>query len=382
MAESAVSAAAGRIRLVRILVAVLAGSTLIGIIALWPGERDHLPTFGDRLPVADATIRQVAALPCAGTAIEDAVDCYLVEATITSGPLRGDTATLELPIGGSTPRLGAGDEVRLAYDTAASGGTAYFFYDFQRRTPLVLLGLLFVVAVLVFGAWRGVGALAGLAVSLVALTVFTLPAILDGRPPVLVALVSAALIGLVALHLAHGFGAGTSVAVLGTFASLLLTGLLAAIFVATSNFTGLLDENALILDVAAGEIDLRGIVLAGIVIGSLGVLDDMTVTQVAAVEELADAQPDVGRRELFAAALRIGRDHVSSTVNTLVLAYVGASLPLLLLFTEAERALSDIATSEVVATELMRSLVGSIGIVASVPITTALAVWVLRPRAG
>lgn len=381
MAEPAVGADAGRTRLVRILVAALAGLTVIGVVALWPGDHDRLPGFGDQLPIADATIRQVAVSPCAGTEIEQAVDCYLVEATVTSGPLQGETATLELPIGGSTPRLAAGDDVRLAYDTASPGDTAYYFYDFQRRTPLLLLALLFVAAVLVFGAWRGLGALAGLVVSLVALTVFTLPAILDGHPPVLVALVSAALIGLVALHLAHGFGAGTSVAVLGTFASLLLTGLLAAIFVAASNFTGLLDETALVLDVAAGEVDLRGIVLAGIVIGSLGVLDDMTVTQVAAVEELAEARAGASRRELFDAALRIGRDHVSSTVNTLVLAYVGASLPLLLLFTEAERGLSDIAASEVVATEIVRSLVGSIGIVASVPITTALAVWVLRPPA-
>jgi uncharacterized membrane protein len=353
--------------------------TAVGVVWLWPDGDDGPSILGERLPTADATVREVSIAPCAGTAVEDAVDCYSVDATVLSGEVRGVTATLELPVGGSTPRLSPGDDVLLAYDVAAGDAPAFYFYDFQRRTPLVLLVLLFVVVVLLFGGWRGVGALAGLVTSLVVLTVFTLPAILDGRSPVLVALVSSAFIGLVALHLAHGFGVATSVAALGTFASLLLTGMLAAAFVGASNLTGLLDDNALLLDAAAGEVDLRGMVLAGIIIGSLGVLDDMAVTQVSAVAELARARRRLGRRALFDAALRIGRDHVSSTVNTLVLAYVGAALPLLVLFTEAQRSLGDIATSEIVATEIIRSLVGSIGIVASVPITTALAVWVLRP---
>jgi uncharacterized membrane protein len=368
-----------RARLVRTLVLVVVVLTVIGLVWLWPGGDDESSILGQRLPTADATIREVSITPCAGTAIEDDVDCYAVEATVTSGEVRGVTASLELPVGGSTPRLSAGDDVLLAYDVAVVDGPAFYFYDFQRRTPLILLVMLFVFAVVLFGGWRGLGALAGLLASVVVLIVFTLPAILEGQQPVLVALVSAAFIGLVALHLAHGFGVATGVAALGTFASLLLTGILAAVFVGASNLTGLLDDNALLLDVAAGQVDLQGIVLAGIVIGSLGVLDDMTVTQVSTVAELSRAQPMLKRRTLFDAALRIGRDHVSSTVNTLVLAYVGASLPLLLLFTEAQRSLGDIATSEIVATEIIRALIGSIGIVASVPITTALAVWVLRP---
>jgi len=187
--------------------------------------------------------------------------------------------------------------------------------------------------------------------------------------------VSAAVIGLLALYLAHGFSPQTGVAVLGTFASLALTGLLAALFVAATHLTGLSDENALVLDATNGGISMRGIIVAGIVIGSLGVLDDVTVTQVSAVGELVRAQQGLRAQPLFEAALRIGRDHISSTVNTLVLAYAGAALPLLLLFTQSHRAFSDIATSDVVATEIVQALVGSIGLVASVPITTALAVW-------
>jgi uncharacterized membrane protein len=361
------------------LVLAVTALTAIGLVALWPEADSGASILGERLPIADASVRTVSIAPCAGTAEEDEVDCYVVDASVRSGERRGATARLELPVEGSTPRLSPGDDIVLAYDAAGVDGPAFYFYDFQRRTPLILLVLLFVTVVVLFGGWRGIGALAGLITSLIVLAVFTLPAILDGRSPVLVALVSAALIGLLALHLAHGFGVATNVAALGTFASLLLTGALAAAFVGASRLTGLLDDNALLLDVAAGEVDLRGMILAGIIIGSLGVLDDMAVTQVSAVAELRRARPRLGRRAVFDAALRIGRDHVSSTVNTLVLAYVGAALPLLLLFTETQRSLGDIATSEIVATEIIRSLVGSVGIVASVPITTALAVWVLRP---
>jgi len=229
------------------------------------------------------------------------------------------------------------------------------------------------------GRWRGVGALCGLAASLVVLVVFTLPSILDGRSPVAVALVSAGVIALTALYLAHGPSPQTGVAVLGTMASLVLTGLLAAVFVTATHLTGLTDENALLLEVVNGRVSLTGIILAGIVIGSLGVLDDVTVTQVAAVGELVRARPDLHHRHLFDAAVRIGRDHISSTVNTLVLAYAGAALPLLLLFTQAQRRISDIATSEIVAIEIVQALVGSIGLVAAVPITTALAVWLHAP---
>ena len=197
----------------------------------------------------------------------------------------GKLATFEQPIGGSSPDLNEGDRIRLAYDQA-SDPPIYYFYEFQRSTPLLLLALIFVTAVVLLGGWRGVGALCGLAASLIVLAVFTLPSILDGRSPVAVALVSAAVIALIALYLAHGPNADTGVAVLGTMAALALTGILAAVFVAATHLTGLTDENSLLLDVLNGQISLTGIILAGIVIGSLGVLDDVTVTQVAAVGEL------------------------------------------------------------------------------------------------
>jgi uncharacterized membrane protein len=179
------------------------------------------------------------------------------------------------------------------------------------------------------------------------------------------------------LYLTHGFSARTSTAVLGTLASLVLIGALGIAFATAARLTGLDEDTAGLARALGDGVDGRGLLLAGLVIGALGALDDVTVTQTSAVWELHAADPRRGRRDLFAAAMRIGRDHVAAAVNTLVLAYAGAALPLLLLFSVAERGLESTLTSQVIAVEVVRTLVGSIGIVASVPITTALAVLVV-----
>ena len=261
----------------------------------------------------------------------------------------------------------------------ADGSVSFSFYDYQRATQMWVLVIAFVAAVLVLGRWRGLGAIAGLAASLWIIVKFLLPSILDGHSPVMVAIIASSLIAFIALYLAHGFTVPTSVALLGTFASLAATAVLSLLFVAWSNLTGLSDESALYLTSLGINVDLQGIVLAGFVIGALGVLDDVTVTQVSAVLELRAAQPDLTRGELYRAAVRIGRDHISSTVNTLFLAYAGAALPLLLLFTQAGQGVGSLAGREIIATEIIRSLVGSIGLVSAVPITTWLAVTALAP---
>ena len=253
---------------------------------------------------------------------------------------------------------------------------SYQIVDFQRGGSLAWLAVLFAAAVLVLGRWRGLAALAALAVSFGVLLLFVLPAILDGRSPLAVAVVGAGVIMFAVLYLTHGLSARTSTAVLGTLVSLALIGLLGAAFSAAARLTGLDDQTtALVASLGAG-VDARGLVLAGMVIGALGVLDDVTVTQTSAVWELRRANPQLQARALFQAAMRIGRDHVASAVNTLVLAYAGASLPLLLLFSLSGRSLGDVATSQDVATEIVRTLVGSIGLVASVPVTTAVAALV------
>jgi uncharacterized membrane protein len=206
---------------------------------------------------------------------------------------------------------------------------------------------------------------------------FVLPAILNGTNAVAVALVASGAIAFIALFLAHGFNLATAAALLSSIASLALTALLAWVFVTMSNLTGLANESVGFLAALGSDINPQGLLLAGVVIGSLGVLDDVTVTQVSAVWELKRARPNAGTVDLYRRAVRIGRDHISSTVNTLFLAYAGASLPLLLLFQEAGQSISSIATREIVAVEIVRALVGSVGLVASVPISTALAATIL-----
>jgi uncharacterized membrane protein len=236
---------------------------------------------------------------------------------------------------------------------------------------LILTG----AVILAFGRWRGVSSLAGLAVSFAILLLFVIPAILAGSSPLLVAVVGSSAIMFAALYLTHGVNVHTSVAVAGTLVSLVLTGVLGVVFTSLMNLTGLASDDSSYLSYTQGAIDLRGLLLAGIVIGALGVLDDVTVTQAVTVAEMS-AGGRISRWELYRAAARVGRAHVASAVNTIVLAYAGASLPLLLVIAAGSQPISELLTSEFLAQEILRSAVGTIGLVASVPITTALAVLV------
>jgi uncharacterized membrane protein len=210
---------------------------------------------------------------------------------------------------------------------------------------------------------------------------FVLPAVLDGRNPLAVAVVGSAAIAFLALYLAHGFTTMTTVALLGTLASLAITAGLAELFVGLAQLSGFASEEAVVVQVGAARIDLAGIILGGVVIGALGAIDDMTVTQASAVWELRAANPSMSRRSLARSGLRIGRDHVASTVNTLALAYAGASMPVLLLLVLSGQAVATVVSGEVIATEIVRTLVGSIGLVAAVPLTTWLAAAAV-PAAG
>jgi uncharacterized membrane protein len=345
-------------------------ATIAGIVLLWPsGEHPNIEG-AERYNGTILEIRECA----------DSPDPQCLEATVRvdSGPDDGEEVVVPVPYGAGLPEFHLGDAIVMYGNPDWPIQDRYTIDDFQRSVPLALLAVLFAVAVVVLSRWRGVAALAGLALSVLVLTVFILPALLAGTTPLAVAVVGASAIMMVTLYLAHGFSMKTSVALIGTVVSLSLTGLLGYGFTRFANLVGLGDESISYLGTIAEQIDLRGLLLAGLVIGALGVLDDVTVSQASTVWELARANPQAGRRYLFAAGLRVGRDHVAATVNTLVLAYAGASLPLLMLFTVAERPVLDVLTMELIAQEVVRALVGSIGIVAAVPVTTALAAITVR----
>ncbi len=365
-----------------LIVGLCALVTVIGLVVLWPrGAVKHSAADPSDLdaatltgPRVEATVSAVATAPCSNDPI---AGCHDVTLQVTSGQHAGTTTTWEVPYGNGQISYHTDDDLYVYETTAADGTISYSFADFQRGTPMLLLGLIFVIAVVVLGRWRGVGALGGLIASLLVLVVFMLPSLLRGHSAMSVALVGSALVAFIALYLAHGVNISTTVALLATFASLALIGLLSWIFVTAAHFTGLTEESTLFLSGLGIQIDARGLLLAGIVIGSLGVLDDMTVTQVSAVWELRQLQPEASRQDIYRSAVNIGRDHIASTVNTLFLTYAGAALPLLLLFSVSGQSNSAVSTGEVVATEIVRSIVGSIGLVASVPIATWMATRVI-----
>jgi uncharacterized membrane protein len=266
-----------------------------------------------------------------------------------------------------------GSSIIVARNPNAPREVRYSFLDRERRPALFALAVVFAVAVVLLGRLRGLAALVGLASTFYIILEFLLPAIISGGAPTVVAAFAASAIAYIALYLAHGFGPMTTIALLGTLASLVLTVALGSIFVGVAEFSGLASEEAFLINLGGGNVDVSGLVLAGVIIGALGAIDDMTVTQASAVSELVGSGSETTRTSLFRAGLRIGRDHVSSTVNTLFLAYVGASLPLLLLFVLTDQSPLFVANREIVATEIVRALVGSIGLVASVPLTTWLA---------
>lgn len=368
-------------RLRQILVAAVAAfvvATLVGLVVLWPSGQpsDNRPAadLGTPVELINATVTAAPVVPCTTTLPGPALVCRSVKARLTQGPEKGQTTTLDITESPDLPTFRVGDRIILGR-TADPTGVNYYFSDYQRRTPLLALGLLFALAVIGLARWRGLAALLGLAISLFVLVRFALPAILAGENALAVAIVTAAVIAVLIVYLAHGVTARTTTALLGTLVSLALTAVLAVIFVRAAHLTGLSSEESTYLRGILGtRVNLRGLLLGGIVIGTLGVLNDVTVTQASAVWEIYLANPSVDARRLYASAMRIGRDHIASTVDTLVLAYAGAALPLLVIFTIAGRRLGDVLTGEIVAEELVQTLVGSLGLVASVPVTTALAV--------
>jgi uncharacterized membrane protein len=373
----------GRYRVMLAVVGVIALAVVAGALALWPrGELARPAGVGqdDSTRFVSATLTKVTRLDCpeADPGVPGSI-CIKASARLADGrQVSFDTTD---PTGGM---FRAGQRVSLAVAEQPGQPPTYYIQDLERGRPMLVLVALFVGAVVAFGRWQGVRSLVGLGLSFVVIVGFVVPAILRGHSPVAVAVTGAMAIMLLSLYLSHGIGPKTTAAVVGTALALGLTAALSIVFVGAASLTGLASEEALSANYAVGGLSLRGLLLAGIIIGGLGVLDDVTMSQASLVTELHQANPTAGMAALVAGALRVGRDHIAATVNTLFLAYAGAALPLLIVFVTGTDSLSTVATSEQVAVEIVRALCGSVGLIAAVPLTTVLAALVAteEPQPG
>jgi uncharacterized membrane protein len=277
-----------------------------------------------------------------------------------------------------------GDQIRYLNLSKAQGASAsqaspaYIFVDFVRTLPIVLLALLYAAVVIAVARWRGLRALIGLVGAYFVLASFMLPGLVEGKPPLLLALVGSTVIMFGVLYFAHGFSARTSTALLGTIFGLAITALLAAWATNAANLAGVGNHDATTLMNTSSNISISGVILCGLIISGLGVLNDVTITQSSAVWELYELAPRSSARKLFTSAMRIGRDHIASTVYTIAFAYAGAALPILIIVMLYDRPLADTLTSAELSEEVIRTLVGSIGLVLAIPVTTLIAVLVVK----
>jgi uncharacterized membrane protein len=357
----------------------------IAMIWLWPPAHTNQAAPDGNLQVK-GVITEIKTAPCPQapegsdpSLLAGPSGCGTAMVKLSDGPDAATTIETDLPAGPGAPAVHVGDAITLMAMADSDAGNSYQIADHQRGTQLWLLAAAFALAVMAFGRLRGVTALAGLGVTFGLLLWFIVPAILAGESPLLVAIVGSAAIMLTVLYLTHGLSSTTSVAVIGTLAALALTGILSGIAVAATHLTGVTDDSSIYLQMDS-KVNMQGLLLAGIIIGALGVLDDITVTQSVTVGELAAANPGYGYRQLYRAATRVGRAHIASVINTIILAYAGASLPLMLLISQSNTPLGQVLTNQMIAEELVRSIIGTLGLIAAVPITTALAALVASRR--
>lgn len=346
------------------LVGVILFVTAMGAAAVWPNNFD----FRGSIPAAADGARWVGATIT--TINEDGSATAVIHGEEANGPI--EMATL----GDPTIVIHVGDDVRALQLPDGTLG----FSDFERGSPMLLLFIVYVVLVVAVARWRGLGALLGLAGAFGVVFFFTIPALFDGGDALVVGLVTGSGALFVLLYLAHGVNARTTTAYLGTLAGLMVTAVLAWWAVGATKLTGIWTENATQMEFFDRGVSLKGLVLCGIILAGLGVLNDVTVTQASAVWELRAARPDLEWRQLFTRGMRIGRDHIASTVYTIAFVYVGAALPTLMLVSLYGTTLGITLTTSDIAEEVVRTLVGSIGLVLAVPLTTLIGALVVAGR--
>lgn len=348
-----------------VIVGVIVFLTAMGAASVWP---DDFSFWGSLDSQADGTRWVTATME---TVADDGSGTALINGEESSG------AHVLLPIGDPTIVLEPGDVIRaLELQTGELG-----FSDFERGMPMLWLFIAYVVLVIAVAWWRGLGALLGLVIAFGVVMFFTVPALFDGGNALVIGLVTGAGALFALLYLAHGPNARTTTAYLGTLAGLAVTAVLALWAVDSSKLLGFWSEDGAHLELFSRGVSLTGVVVCGIVLAGLGVLNDVTVTQASAVWELRSARPDLGWWPLFTRGMRIGRDHIASTVYTIAFAYVGAALPTLMFVSLYGNGVGYTLTTQDIAEEVVRTLVGSIGLVLAVPLTTLIGALVVSSDA-
>jgi uncharacterized membrane protein len=270
-----------------------------------------------------------------------------------------------------------GDKIVVGKGPTADG-EGWFVLDNYRLPAAAFIAFLFLALAVLFGRLRGLTATAGLLFSVAVLALYVVPGIIDGNNPLVVSLIGSVVIAVFSLFMAHGINRRTSIALMATLATLGIAALLAVVFVSLARLTGLGSESAFYLRIGHGQINLQGLLLGGIILGALGVLDDITTTQVAAVSEISKADPSLGWRELYRRGNAVGVEHIASMINTLALAYMGAALPLFLLFSlHKYQPFWVVLNSQIIMEEVVRTLVGSAALICAVPISTLAAAYLL-----
>lgn len=354
----------------------LIGAFLLAILALAPSTARAQELVPDTQTIAKAEVVVVLNQESREIPGTETLGVYQ---TLRVRILEGPEAGKELTVENDYLSLEAGDVFYLTHTVGAfDGRDSYAVAEPYRLPVLWLLGGLFVFLVFAFGGIQGVRGLVSLAGGLALIAYVLLPGILGGYSPLVLTLIVSSLIVVLGSYITHGFNRTTSAAVLGMIATILATGALAHFSVDAAKLSGFSSEESVYLRFGTrGTIDFVGLLFSGILIGLLGVLYDAAIGQAVAVEELHRAGPTLSRRHIFSRALRIGREHIGALVNILAIAYVGASLPLLLLFYASEASAPVLINQEIFAAEIVRTMIGSIGLVLAVPVTTAIAVWML-----
>ncbi len=371
LALSAAAARRARWILAALVVPIIV-LTLVGLVRLWPSQETaigSLPVTATGAQFVFGTVVEITDVP--GEEVRLSLDD---EQTVV--PVQVPPEILDQGV-----EVGSRMKVLFIADAMGSG-SPYVYVDYVRTTPLLLLAGLYVLVVVLVAGRRGVAAVLGLVVSLGVVAFFVLPALLAGEPPLLVALVGSSAMMFAAVYVAHGISIRTTTALVGTIVGLVITTLLAAWGTGAGHLTGTATEGSYQLTVLVPGLSLQALLLCGIVIAGLGALNDVTITQASAVWELHASAPLTPARMIFSRAMRIGRDHIASTVYTLAFAYVGAALPTLLLVSLYDRGLLDTLTAAEIAEEVVRTLVSSVGLVLAIPLTTAIGAAVVRSTAG